>query len=100
MDRSAAGAERRTDAGSAAGELIEHGPGYVRVDSGRSGAELLTASGELAGDAFGERVFGEMGMPPTFASLGDVDGDRVPDLLLAHPTNVVASGARMFDLRR
>lgn len=64
------------------------GPGYVRVFSGRDGSELFT----LHGDA------NESGFGTVLGAAGDVDGDTVPDLVVASATtsrSTVFSGRQL-----
>lgn len=56
--------------------------------SGRTGAALATT------------FFGPPGFPPQLSPLGDLDGDRVPELLLSHGGVFVLSGARFFGRAR
>lgn len=51
------------------------GPGYARLLSGRSGDTLLDLHGMQPGAQFGRQVL----------LIDDVDGDRVPDLVIASP---------------
>ncbi|MCA8957134.1 MAG: FG-GAP repeat protein [Planctomycetes bacterium] len=50
-------------------------PGYAQVYSGRSGRLLYRVVGDGAGDQFGLTV----------SSLGDIDGDRIPDFAVGAP---------------
>jgi hypothetical protein len=52
-------------------------PGYARMFSGRDGSAIWTARGRSVGDYFGRQVEGA----------GDVDGDGVPDVLVAASFN-------------
>ncbi len=63
--------------------------GAVRVFSGASGTPLLVLTGSTPYEQFGSAI----------ASLGDVDGDSVPDLLVGAPQSGVPGGtgyARVF----
>ncbi|MCI0585759.1 MAG: integrin alpha [Planctomycetes bacterium] len=62
------------------------GSGYVRVLSGASGLEVMSAGGAVFGDRFGAAV----------AGAGDASGDGVPDLAVgapaADPAGVASAG--------
>ncbi len=62
------------------------GSGYVRVLSGASGLEVMSAGGAVFGDRFGAAV----------AGAGDANGDGVPDLAVgapaADPAGVASAG--------
>lgn len=50
-------------------------PGYVRIYSGATGAQLYHINGDHADDSFGASI----------AALGDIDGDGTADLLVGAP---------------
>jgi hypothetical protein len=62
-------------------------PGYVVVFSGATAAVLLRVDGTSASERFGDAV----------ASVGDVDGDDVPDVLVGAPggTGIFGGSARL-----
>lgn len=79
---------------------------FVVCENEWRGSDPFETSGLLAtlrsgrdGRVLGERYFGQAGLPPILAVLGDLDADCVPELLIPYPTNVVVSGAPMFGLR-
>ncbi len=60
-------------------ETATQGAGRVTIHSGMSGALVRTITGPVNGGAFGTDV----------ASLGDIDGDGVPDLVVAAPLELI-----------
>lgn len=62
-------------------------PGYVVVFSGATGAVLFRVDGVSSNERFGDAV----------ASVGDVDGDDVPDVLIGAPggTGIFAGSVRL-----
>jgi hypothetical protein len=63
-------------------------PGYVVVFSGADGSVLLRIDGVTAPERFGDAV----------ASVGDVDGDDVPDVLVGAPggTGIAAGSVQLY----
>ena len=84
-DRYGSGIEAAGDVnGDGAGDVIASAPfgGYAKILSGRDGALLHTLRGETASEAFGMHVSG----------MSDVNGDRVPDVIVGAPGNPRAPG--------
>ena len=84
-DRFGSGIEAAGDVnGDGAGDVIASAPfgGYAKVLSGRDGALVHTLRGETPAEAFGMHVSG----------MADIDGDRVPDLIVGAPGNPRAPG--------
>ena len=84
-DRFGSGIEATGDVnGDGAGDVIASAPfaGYAKILSGRDGAVLHTLKGDSASEAFGMHVSG----------LSDVNGDRVPDVIVGAPGNPRAPG--------
>jgi hypothetical protein len=70
--------------GDGAGDVIAAAPftGYAKILSGRDGAVLHTLRGDSPAEAFGVHVSG----------LADVNGDRIPDVIVGAPGNPRAPG--------
>jgi hypothetical protein len=84
-DRFGQGIEAAGDVnGDGVGDVIAASPfaGYAKLLSGRDGALLHTLKGETGGEAFGMHVSG----------MADVNGDRVPDVIVGAPGNPRAPG--------
>jgi hypothetical protein len=84
-DRFGSGIEAAGDVnGDGAGDVIASAPfaGYARILSGRDGTVLHTLKGDSVSEAFGMHVSG----------LADVNGDRVPDVIVGAPGNPRAPG--------
>ena len=84
-DRFGSGIEAAGDVnGDGAGDVIASAPfgGYAKVLSGRDGAVLHTLKGDSPSEAFGMHV----------AGMSDVNGDRVPDVIVGAPGNPRAPG--------
>ena len=85
-DRFGSGIEAAGDVnGDGAGDVIASAPfaGYAKILSGRDGAVLHTLKGDSPSEAFGMHVSG----------MADVNGDRVPDVIVGAPGNPRAPGA-------
>ena len=70
---------------------VPGGPGRVTVHSGADGSVLLSLDGPAPGSSFGS----------TLASVGDANGDGIPDVLVGSPQELIAVGlswgrARLF----
>ncbi len=79
-DRFGSGIEAAGDVnGDGAGDVIASAPfaGYAKILSGRDGTVLHTLKGDSASEAFGMHVSG----------VADVNGDRVPDVIVGEPGN-------------
>jgi hypothetical protein len=61
---------------------VEIGPGYLQLLSGRTGEPLSVLVGSTLDGSFGAAV----------ASLGDIDRDGLPDLLVAEPVPTYSNG--------
>ena len=61
---------------------LRHGPGRVRVLSGKNGETLLLLAAEVEGDGFGRECTG----------VGDFDRDGVPELLVGAPKSKNEAG--------
>ena len=91
-DRFGSGIEAAGDLnGDGAGDVIASSPfaGYARILSGKDGALLHTLKGDNPNDAFGTHVSG----------LADVNGDRVPDVIVGaagNPQNLGAFEGRAY----
>jgi hypothetical protein len=84
-ERYGAGIEAAGDVnGDGAGDVIAAAPfaGYAKILSGRDGAVLLTLKADSVNEAFGMHVSG----------VADVNGDRVPDVIVGAPGNPRAPG--------
>lgn len=84
-DRFGSGIEAAGDVnGDGVGDVIASAPfaGYAKILNGRDGAVLHTLKGDSPAEAFGVHVSG----------LADVNGDRVPDVIVGAPGNPSAPG--------
>lgn len=74
--------------------MTTFGSGYVKLFSGATGEKLHTWTGQTSGDGFGGQCSGAGGFAQN--GIGDVNGDKVPDILVGAPTYGAAALGRVY----